>query len=170
VEEEKKPSYAKRPLWQWLVLYALIAIVIYGLVYYLVLSKNNSYHMTTSAYPTPTKVMAKVSPTGMMKQKFSDSLNYKYAYKIFPGTLSATAQQAITGFTMTSKNLPDGSVQVALTAEKPEYKAQSYTIKTGETLYFIEMNLRDDDNEANEDHNLHDDTAVVVDPQGYIVQ
>lgn len=170
MEEEGKPNYVKRPLWQWIALGVVVVVVIYGLVYYFVLAKKSSYNMTTGVYPSPTKTMSKVSPTGAMMQKFSDSVNYKYAYKIFPGTLSATARQAITGFAMTSKNLPDGSTQVTLTAEKPEYRTQSYTVKSGETLYFIEMNLRDDNSEENEDMNLHDDTAVLVNSQGYITQ
>lgn len=171
-EEQIKP-YGKRPIWQWIVLYVVIAVVIYGLVYYFILGKKNTYNLTSntqsgSSYATPTQAMS--SPTAAMKQKFSDSSNYQYAYKIFPGTLSATAKQALTGFAMTTKNMPDGSIQVTLTAQKPEYKTQQYIVKTGYSLYFIEMNLRDDNTAENEDMNLHDDSAVVVDSQGYIAQ
>ena len=39
----KKDSYGKRPLWQWILLYAIIAIVVYGLIYYFYIAKNDSY-------------------------------------------------------------------------------------------------------------------------------
>ncbi len=43
-EETKKDSgYGKRPLWQWIVLYIVIGIVIYGLIYYFVLAKKGGY-------------------------------------------------------------------------------------------------------------------------------
>lgn len=31
---EEKKAYGKRPLWQWIVIYLIIAAVVYGLVYY----------------------------------------------------------------------------------------------------------------------------------------
>ena len=103
-------------------------------------------------------------------QKFSDSSDFQYAYKIFPGALSSESKQAMAGFAMTTKTLPDNSTQVTLTAQKPEYKSQQYTVKSGYTLYFIERNLKDDNPEEDSDANLHDDTAILVDPQGNIAQ
>ena len=42
--KEQKPSkgYGKRPLWQWVLLYVIIAIVVYGLVYVLFIHKSGS--------------------------------------------------------------------------------------------------------------------------------
>lgn len=36
MDSPQKPSkgYGKRPMWQWLLIYILIAIVVYGLIYY----------------------------------------------------------------------------------------------------------------------------------------
>ena len=48
-----------------------------------------------------------------------------------------------------------------------EYKDQVYTVKTGEKLYFIEKFLQDDQN--GEEKNIKDDTAVLVDTEGYVV-
>lgn len=166
--EEKKYNYGKRPLWQWLIVYAVVAVILYGLVYYFVLAKHSSNYSMSSSSTMKTTPSPK--PTVMMLQKFSDSKFFQYAYQVFPGALSDNAKLALTGFSMTTKTLSDGSTQVTLTAEKPEYRSQQYVIKPGNKLYLIEMNLQDDDNEANEDKNLHDDTAVVVDPQGYIAQ
>lgn len=49
-------GYGKRPLWQWILLYAIIAVVVYGLVYYFIFAKKGS----TQPYQTPT---SSVSPT-----------------------------------------------------------------------------------------------------------
>lgn len=35
-------GYGKRPLWQWIVIYAVIGAIIYGLVYYFILAKPGS--------------------------------------------------------------------------------------------------------------------------------
>ena len=55
------------------------------------------------------------------------------------------------GFAMTTKVMPDGSAQVTLTAQNPLYKTQQYMVKPGDTLYFIERNLKDDDPEKDTD-------------------
>lgn len=34
-EENYGKGYGKRPLWQWIVIYLVIAVVVYGLVYYI---------------------------------------------------------------------------------------------------------------------------------------
>ena len=35
-QPSQKPSkgYGKRPLWQWILIYVVIAIIVYGLIYY----------------------------------------------------------------------------------------------------------------------------------------
>ena len=40
---EGKSAYGKRPLWQWIVLYLVIAIIVYGIIYYLFVHKQNPY-------------------------------------------------------------------------------------------------------------------------------
>ncbi|MBI2011272.1 hypothetical protein HYS91_00750 [Candidatus Daviesbacteria bacterium] len=37
--ENKGSGYGKRPLWQWIVIYLVIGAIVYGLVYYFILSK-----------------------------------------------------------------------------------------------------------------------------------
>ncbi|MDO8498990.1 MAG: hypothetical protein Q7S44_04360 [bacterium] len=49
--EERSGSYGKRPLWQWILIYVVIAIIVYGLIYYFFLGKRGS---STSAPQTPT--------------------------------------------------------------------------------------------------------------------
>lgn len=58
--EDEKPetnSYAKRPLWHWLLIYVVIAVVLYGLFYYFVLAKKGGYNNNSAvipSYTTPT--------------------------------------------------------------------------------------------------------------------
>jgi len=42
-EPEKKPSkgYGKRPKWQWIVIYVVFAIIVYGLIYLLFIHKGS---------------------------------------------------------------------------------------------------------------------------------
>lgn len=35
-EQSEKSKYGKRPTWQWVLIYLVIAVVVYGLVYYFV--------------------------------------------------------------------------------------------------------------------------------------
>ena|ERR1035437_3699391 len=60
MEEEKKYSYGKRPLWQWVALYVVIGVVAYGLIYYFVLAKKGGYNNNSAVVPnytTPTTAM-----------------------------------------------------------------------------------------------------------------
>lgn len=38
----KKAEYSKRPLWQWTIIYLVIGAVIYGLIYFFVLSQGTT--------------------------------------------------------------------------------------------------------------------------------
>ena len=68
--EETAPSttndgYKKKSLWQWLVIYFVLGIIIYAGVYFFVLSKNTGYNSkSTQPYPSPSAVS--VSPTSRM--------------------------------------------------------------------------------------------------------
>jgi len=173
MDDENKATYGKRPLWQWVILYVVVAIAIYGLIYYFVLAKKGgSYNSNTAVAPTAMQTSPTQNPTATSSatgtQKFSDSNDFQYAYKIFPGTLSTASKQAMAGFAFTTKAMPDGSTQVTLTSQNTEYKTQQYTVKTGYSLYFIERNLKDDDPENDTDRTIMDDTAILVDPQGNI--
>lgn len=68
MEEEKAEtgSYAKRPLWHWLLIYAVIAVVLYGLFYYFVLAKKGGYNNNSAvipSYTTPTVMPTTPSQT-----------------------------------------------------------------------------------------------------------
>ncbi len=64
MDEEKSQGYGKRPMWQWIVLYVIIAIFIYGLIYYFVFAKKgSSYSYTTGNNPTQSQQKAPKSTT-----------------------------------------------------------------------------------------------------------
>lgn len=47
--ETPSGGYSKRPLWQWVAIYVVVAIVVYGLFYYFVMAKRGGYNSTTPA-------------------------------------------------------------------------------------------------------------------------
>ena len=124
-------------------------------------SNSNPAVADNNANPT---VNNNTTPT---PQLFSDSPLSQNAYLISTPTYDANTKTALSGFDVTKKTLTDGSVQYTLNSTNPEYQTQTYTVKKGEKLYFIE-NLLTDDN-GNTDKSMRDDTAVLVDANGYIV-
>lgn len=36
-------GYGKRPMWQWIVIYAVVGLIVYGLIYYFVFAKAAGY-------------------------------------------------------------------------------------------------------------------------------
>jgi len=46
----KKYGYGKKPLWQWILIYAVIGGAVYGLIYYFFFNKNGGYQ-NNSRYP-----------------------------------------------------------------------------------------------------------------------
>ena len=51
-QSSQKPSkgYGKRPVWQWVLIYVIVAIVVYGLVYFLFIHKSGGSSGSTSVY------------------------------------------------------------------------------------------------------------------------
>lgn len=133
----------------------VIVIIVGGLAYYSSKSeKGENYNGNVGENTAP--------------QLFFNSPMAQYAYLISAPTYDATTQTALTGFQVTRKTLADGSIEITLNAQNPEYKTQVYTVKTGEKLYFIEKYLGDDKN--NEEKFLGDDSAILVDASGYIIK
>lgn len=101
------------------------------------------------------------------KVLFSASPDVSYAYKIFPGPLDEKAGAATVNYNINYQTQNDGSTKVILVPKEQEEKIQQYTVKSGETLYFVEKFPGDDT--VNKDKNLKDDYGIVVDNNGYIV-
>jgi plastocyanin len=63
-ENKTTTSYGKRPLWQWVILYVVVAIAIYGLVYYFVLAKKGgSYNNSAVVAPTTSPTTMQTAPS-----------------------------------------------------------------------------------------------------------
>lgn len=58
-------AYSKRPLWQWIIVYAVVGAVVYGAIYYFYLAKKTGYSSTPApaASETRTKFSGEVAPT-----------------------------------------------------------------------------------------------------------
>lgn len=124
---------------------------------------DRNLNLTPSTTP-PASPSAPMVTTG---NKLADQPYASQAYLISGDTLSASAQQALSGFTLSKSKLADGTLQIELKAVNPEYQSQQYLLKPGEQLYFIEKFGADD--QGGQDANTHDDQAVVVNAQGEIV-
>lgn len=63
-------GYAKRPIWQWVLLYLLIGVVVYGLIYYFVLAKKGGYNYNSSvpSYTTQTTVPTSTPAVPTLKE------------------------------------------------------------------------------------------------------
>ena len=109
-----------------------------------------------------------VSNPGSSGVLFADSPYANFAYLLSSSSLSPEAQQALTGFNVEKHANSDGSITYDLVAINPEYQNQSYTLKPGQSLYFIESSFGDD--ATGSENFLADDSAIVVDSGGYIVQ
>ena len=70
MEEEAKTqnSYKKRPVWQWVLIYALVAVIAYGLIYYFVLgNKTKTPYSTTTDQATNDEQMTE--PTSSISEE-----------------------------------------------------------------------------------------------------
>ncbi len=41
-QQERRKGYGKRPVWQWVVIYLVAAVVVYGLIYYFVVRRGSN--------------------------------------------------------------------------------------------------------------------------------
>ena len=89
-----------------------------------------------------------------------------YAFLVWPGTLSSPARAAMTGLAISVHRSGQG---ISVTAGVSGQPASSPTFfPSGAKVYVIEASLGDDANDT--DYNLGDDSLVVTDSSGRIVQ
>jgi len=120
-----------------------------------------------SAGPTagPTAGPA-ASPAVSAGPKLSSQSYASYAFQVWPGTPSATAQAAETGLAISVQKQGTGiSVAAGLTGQK--LPAAKY-YATGSKVWVIEASMGDDSGSS--EYNLGDDGLVVTDTQGRILQ
>jgi hypothetical protein len=88
------------------------------------------------------------------------------AFQIWPGPVSSTARQALTGLAISVH--PRGSGLAVAAAARGQGPAASHVYPGGVRVFVIEATLGDDS--GNLDYSLGDDGVVVTDAQGRIIQ
>lgn len=86
--ENEKTDYGKRPLWQWLLFYAVIAIVAYGAIYYLFLNKGTTYQTPAGESPEITQEQPQESEAKTIKVVGTE-------FKFEPATLTFKAGEKV---------------------------------------------------------------------------
>ena len=142
----------------------IVLIVILGAVLWFSKSTPGTQTtMTSEVTPTPTQF-----PQPPIKgELFSNSAIKSFAYEVWPGKMNATATKATMGWTIKSTLQKDGRTLVEFIPLEQEDKKVSYTVKKGETLYFVELNPNDDT--SAKDMYLTDDYGVIVGADGKVM-
>lgn len=129
--EEYKAEYGKRPLWQWIAIYAVIGLIIYGLIYYFVIAKPR---VAPVVAPSTTSSEATSSTTETVQDQVTLTANgfSPATLTVKTGTKVTWTNQGGSGATVSSDphpihtnyaplnlgNFPDGG-KLSLTFEKP---------------------------------------------------
>lgn len=150
------------------IILGIVLLIVLGGVGYLMNkgseSKNSPEEVVETAPPKP------AGPTSLKGQKFSDTNLFSNAVLIAPGALSEEAKAVTTGWQVKSRSLADGTTQVDLIPVGSEATegdtAHSFNLKTGDQLYFVDLNPGDDKPGA--DNNKSDDMGILVDANGII--
>ncbi len=64
--EPKSNAYNKRPLWQWILIYVIIAAIVYGVIYYFAFANKDAYNPTPSSVQ-PTAEQQNTQPTSQQQ-------------------------------------------------------------------------------------------------------
>ena len=140
--QEKSYGYAKRPLWQWILLYAVIGIFLYGLIYYMFLAKKggSGYSPQTSS---PTSVPLAQSPAVSAREITISGDEFKFD----PAAITVSAGQPVTltfinagtyphNFTVSDLNISTRTIQpgeqdtIQFTPDKPGQFTYTCTVDT----------------------------------------
>jgi hypothetical protein len=89
----------------------------------------------------------------------------QYAFRIYPGPVSAAARAALAGFTVDTR-VVGGQLRLRLGVPGNPPVVHRYPVSV--RVYFVEANLGDDSN--NYEYNLGDDGLVVTDSTGHILR
>lgn len=87
----KNEGYNKRPIWHWVLLYAIIGIIVYGFVYFFVLAKKGNYVASQNISPTeaPNTAGSSESNTAQISVQGNE-------FAFMPSTLDVKLGQPVT--------------------------------------------------------------------------
>lgn len=101
--------------------------------------------------------------------KLADLSVAQFAFKVAPGELTSAGKTALTGWDIKTSTQKDGSITVVLVPNKTDDQKQSYTVPSGDSLYFVEMSTGDDNQQAGTDSRLQDDYGLIVNADGIVL-
>lgn len=107
------------------------------------------------------------SPPTKLGPALSSTQYASYAYRIYPGPVSAATQQAMAGYSISTK-VSGANVVVAVSAAGSSQAPSRRTYSATDKVYFIEASLGDDSGST--ELNPGDDGLIVTNPQGRIVE
>jgi len=107
------------------------------------------------------------SPPTKLGPALSSTQYASYAYLIYPGPVSASTQQAMAGYSISTK-VSGSNVVVALATSGSSQAPTQKTYPAADKVYFVEANLGDDSGAT--ELNPGDDGLIVTNPQGRIVE
>ena len=116
---------------------------------------------TSSSAPSTASTTSTTGPL------LSSTQYASFAYQVYPGPVSASAQAALAGFQVSTKQAGSNIVltlSVAGGGQSPTTKSYPAT----DHVYFIEANFGDDS--AGTEYNLGDDGLIATNASGHIVQ
>lgn len=126
--EGYQSGYGKRPLWQWSVIYAVVGLVIYGLIYYFVLNKKGgNINNVPSVDPTTTSSEATASTTATIQDTVNLTTN-----GFSPATLTIKAGTKVTWVNQSGSNATVNSNPHPIHTDYPPLNLGSF--KDGGTL------------------------------------
>jgi hypothetical protein len=121
-------------------------------------SATPSAHAATPASPS-------ASPSSSTGPLLSAQPYASYAFQVWPGTLSTTAKQALTGLMVSVRRQSAGlSVTAGVVGQA---SASPHVYRAGARVYVVEASMGDDS--GNSDYNMGDDGLIVTDSAGRIV-
>jgi plastocyanin len=92
-------DYEKRPMWQWVVVFLVVIIAVFGLIYYFGMAKKGSSGSTSimvSPTNTPKEAGAQTSPTGSMETQSVTIVGSEFAFSPSEVTLKIGQPAQIT--------------------------------------------------------------------------
>jgi hypothetical protein len=130
-------------------------------------TEPSSQASPAQASPAPPAASSSVQPSAKASvgPRLGSEPYASYAYLVWPGTLSAASQQAMSGLTVSVTRKAGGISVVAGVTGQQLPPAQFFP--GGAKVYVIESALGDDSGHL--DYNLGDDGLVVTNGQGQIV-
>jgi hypothetical protein len=120
-----------------------------------------------AASPNGATSTSPTSPPAKLGPALSSTQYASYAYLIYPGPVSVSTQQAMAGYSISTKASGSNVVVTLATAGSSQAPTQK-TYPAADKVYFVEANLGDDSGAT--ELNPGDDGLIVTNPQGRIVE